>query len=323
MPYKTTLGLLAGLCLLCVFPQMAQAQTTPQALAESLEPSAFAFPVPIEVFDLPPAPNGVSYRIYVRPPLLPPESGAQATSVYFMDAALTMTPAAVMVANYELFGYTPPAYFIGIGYHDGQTDRIEEFDRSRDYTPTAFAPPDADHFLANSPKDWKGSGGAPAFFDYLESTVIPFVEARYQVDRQERTLIGKSKGGLAASYALLERPGLFNKYVIISPSIWWDDWLNPRDQRWVMKAARDNGAVDYPVETRVYLAVGSDEERMGLVTDMYVLGNALRTRKGKNLKVYLDVLDGEMHEGIYPAAFMRGILAVNSDRRKNASPVHW
>lgn len=40
-------------------------------------------------------------------------------------------------------------------------------------------------------------------------------------------------------------------------------------------------------ETRVYFAVGEAEERLDLVTDLYVLANALRKRLNSNLKTNL------------------------------------
>ena len=69
-----------------------------------------------------------------------------------------------------------------------------------------------------------------------------------------------------------------------------------------------------------------DEERMGLVTDIYVLANALRNRHDDNLKVYVDVLRGEQHEGVFPAGYMRGIVGLYQDEtttRSYASDVHW
>lgn len=299
-----------------IAPNSASAQT------EAVRTGEYRYPVPIHTIDLPLAPNGVSYRLYVRPPLREPEAGERPATVYFVDALLTMTPAGVMAHNYELMDYAPAAFYVGIGYHDGDTDRLEESDRTRDYTPTAFAPP-AGHFLENSPVDWQGSGGAEAFFDYVESTVIPLVEERYGVDPTERMIVGKSTGGLAATYALLERPGLFNKYLIISPAIWWDDWLLPRNDRWVMRAAMRRSNIDYPVETRVYFAVGSAEERLGLVTDIYVLADALRNRSGKNLKVQVEVMPNLDHGGAFPEGFMRGYLGLYSDRRANASQIRW
>lgn len=293
--------------------------------AKELTPQPFEYPYPVEVFDLPPSENGVEYRIFVRPPLREPAEGERASCFYFLDALRNFVPAAAMSYNYEIFNYIPAAYFIGIGYRN-EADGVKEENRTRDYTPTAFVPPDENHFLASSPVDWEGSGGADRFLDVVEEQIIPFIEQRYEVDGEDRVLIGKSTSGLLAVHSLLTRPGLFNRYVIVSPAIWWDDWLYERRDRYVMKAVAAMDGAAYPVETRAYFAVGDAEERLGLVTDLYVLTNALRNRRIENLEVYLDVLEGEQHEGVFPAAFMRGIVGVYAgepDRKPSASPVKW
>jgi predicted alpha/beta superfamily hydrolase len=38
-----------------------------------------------------------------------------------------------------------------------------------------------------------------------------------------KTIVGQSLGGLLATEILLKKPGLFDNYIIISPSLWWDD----------------------------------------------------------------------------------------------------
>ncbi|MEZ6023767.1 MAG: alpha/beta hydrolase-fold protein [Hyphomonadaceae bacterium] len=177
--------------------------------------------------------------------------------------------------------------------------------------------------MANSPQDWQGSGGADAFFDYVESTIIPFVEQRYDVSREDRVLVGKSTSGLGATYALLQRPGLFNRYVIVSPALWWDDWLLPRHERWAMRAEAATRASAYPRETRVYFAAGEGEHTFGLVTDVMVLYDALRSRRTENLKLAVEILPGEGHESVYPSAVMRGLIGLYSDRRSSNSPIRW
>ena len=291
-----------------------------------IQAKPFSFPFDVAVYDLPESSNGVRYRLYVRPPLREPAEGEEVATFYFLDAIRTFVPAASMTSNFEHFNYTPAAYFVGIGYQDEADGVPKEHNRTRDYTPTAFTPPDENHFLAMSPVSYEGSGGADAFLDVVEQEIIPFVESRYGANGSDRVLVGNSMSGLAAVHSLLTRPGLFRRYVITSPSIWWDDWFNDRSERYVMRTAADTVNVEYPVETRVYFAVGDSEERLGLVTDLYVLANALRNRRNDNLKVYLDVLDGTMHEGIFPAGFMRGIVGVyvgEPDRRPSASGVTW
>ena len=298
---------------------------TPTLLAQTAEPTSFQHPFNLKVYDLPVASNGIEYQLIIREPLRPPAEGEKSSTFYFLDATANMPAAATMSYNYEYFNYIPSAYFVGIGYKNEEGTFWKEENRTRDYTPVEFTPP-AGHFLENSKKDWVGSGGAPAFFDVVQNQIIPYVESNFDVDKTDRVLIGKSTSGLGATYAALNRPGLFNRYVIISPAIWWDDWMLPREDRWVMRSARETADTEYPTETRLYFAVGEAEERLDLVTDLYVLANSLRKRRNENLKVYLDVLPGEQHEGVFPAAFMRGIAGVYAEeekRKPSASRVSW
>ncbi len=295
------------------------------ASAQEIQAKTFKYPYDVKVYDLPTASNGIDYRVFVRTPLRPPADGEKSSSFYFLDALANMTPAASMTYNYEIFNYIPSAFYIGIGYQNEGDGPWTQENRTRDYTPTAFAPPSG-HFLENSRKDWENSGGASAFFDVVEKEIISFIESQFDVDPNYRVLIGKSTSGLGATYAALERPGLFNRYVIISPAIWWDDWLNSREDRWVMKAARKTAKTVYPKETRIYFAVGEAEERLDLVTDLYVLTKSLRKRRNTNLKINLEVLKGEQHEGVFPAAFMRGIAGVyagEENRKPSSVALEW
>ena len=50
----------------------------------------------------------------------------------------------------------------------------------------------------------------------------PFIEQNYKVNTT-RTLIGQSLGGLLGAEILFKKPTLFTNYIIVSPSLWWDD----------------------------------------------------------------------------------------------------
>jgi predicted alpha/beta superfamily hydrolase len=104
----------------------------------------------------------------------------------------------------------------------GQTQKIvigigNIWQRNRDYTPTHVNRPVFVDSTAASV-----SGGGEKFIAHLEKELIPYINAHYPAD-SSRTIIGHSFGGLIATDMLLDHPGLFNRYVIIDPSIWWDD----------------------------------------------------------------------------------------------------
>ena len=55
-----------------------------------------------------------------------------------------------------------------------------------------------------------------------EKSLQPFIENKYKTTAS-KTIIGQSLGGLLAAEILLKKPNLFNKYIIISPSLWWNN----------------------------------------------------------------------------------------------------
>jgi predicted alpha/beta superfamily hydrolase len=92
---------------------------------------------------------------------------------------------------------------------------IENTDRQRDLTPplTGAKP---ENFPAGN------IGGATKFLSFIADELIPHLDRNYRT-RPTRILIGHSYGGLFAIHALFNRPELFTAYIVISPSLWWDD----------------------------------------------------------------------------------------------------
>ena len=74
--------------------------------------------------------------------------------------------------------------------------------------------------LADPDSQVPGSGGgAPAFLDFLEHELIPFIDHTYRTNPSDRGLLGHSMGGEFALYALEQRPGLFQRIVAASPAL--------------------------------------------------------------------------------------------------------
>jgi predicted alpha/beta superfamily hydrolase len=95
---------------------------------------------------------------------------------------------------------------------------IPNTDRSRDLTPThAERGPDGEVSAA-----MKTSGGGPAFLQFVRDELIPQIERRYRAANY-RMLVGHSLGGITAINALYTMPDVFNAYIVIDPSLWFDD----------------------------------------------------------------------------------------------------
>jgi predicted alpha/beta superfamily hydrolase len=91
---------------------------------------------------------------------------------------------------------------------------IANVDRRRDFTfPTT---------IEKDKKDFPTTGHSAEFIRFLEKDLQPLVTKQYRTTAS-RTIIGQSLGGLLATEVLYEKPELFDHYIIVSPSLWWDN----------------------------------------------------------------------------------------------------
>jgi predicted alpha/beta superfamily hydrolase len=170
-----------------------------------------------------------------------------------------------------------PSIVVGIG----------NIDRKRDFS-----------FVSESEldkKDFPTSGGADQFISFLEKELQPFIEKNYKVN-QSRTLIGQSFGGLLASTILLQHPQLFNTYIIVSPSLWWNDGSL------LTKYGSKEGiaALNFQPGTKIYVGVGKEgampgREKWPMETVARQLATNLKESKNKNIRTYFDYLPDETH----------------------------
>jgi predicted alpha/beta superfamily hydrolase len=90
-------------------------------------------------------------------------------------------------------------------------------DRFRDLTPTHVV----SGLWIDSTKG-NGSGGGNAFMAFIEKELMPHIDSLYPSGRY-RMMIAHSLGGLMAINTLVNHRELFNSYVAIDPSMWWDN----------------------------------------------------------------------------------------------------
>ena len=95
---------------------------------------------------------------------------------------------------------------------------IESLDRSRDLTPSNAG---QDVYGGTGDAGIPQSGGAPKFLQFLDEELIPYVESNFRT-HPYRILEGHSFGGLFSTYTLMEKPEIFDAYIIQSPALWWN-----------------------------------------------------------------------------------------------------
>ncbi|QEC66811.1 alpha/beta hydrolase [Panacibacter ginsenosidivorans] len=94
---------------------------------------------------------------------------------------------------------------------------IPNTDRTRDLTPTHIS---SDQPMMDSNFS-KSTGGGENFVSFIEKELMPHIDSVYPT-QPYRTLIGHSFGGLTAMNILTNHTKLFNAYIAIDPSMWYD-----------------------------------------------------------------------------------------------------
>jgi predicted alpha/beta superfamily hydrolase len=124
---------------------------------------------------------------------------------------------------------------------------IVNTDRTRDLTPTK-AP------LSVDGKGPKVGGGADPFLQFIETELIPRVEKEYRT-QPYRIFAGHSLGGLLAVHALATKPELFNAYLAVSPSLWWDNQVAIRETEALLKGKK-------ALDRTLFVTLGNEEGGM-------------------------------------------------------------
>ncbi|PKA82280.1 hypothetical protein ATE92_0407 [Ulvibacter sp. MAR_2010_11] len=150
---------------------------------------------------------------------------------------------------------------------------IVNVNRKRDFT-----------FPSNSTRDkleFPLSGESENFIHFLETEVQTFIQKNYHITN-EKTLIGQSLGGLLATEILFKKPEMFDNYIIVSPSLWWDDETLLQFKPKSYKGAKS-----------IYIAVGKEGPNMERMA--YQLKNKLTQLKVENTALYFNFLQDSNH----------------------------
>jgi uncharacterized protein len=204
--------------------------------------------------------------------LLPPgyeKSSERFPVVYVLDGSAheDYFHVASLIDFLATYGVMPKTIVVG----------ISNVDRQRDFTRPSKDPKDVE----SAPT----SGGADRFVGFLETELIPYLNSHYRTAGGS-TLIGQSLGGLLATQVLLEKPGLFEQYVIVSPSLWWNkEALYQRAGELMKKNQAPN--------RKVYLSVA--EEHPEMMATAKGLAERLKECPWPGLQYKYDFLADENH----------------------------
>jgi len=105
---------------------------------------------------------------------------------------------------------------------------ITNTNRGRDLTPTTISATGV------------VEGGGDNFMNFIEKELIPHIDSTYQT-APYRIFSGHSLGGLTVLHALLHNTRLFNAYIAIDPSLWWNHQQLVQEAKNDFAAKRFNG----------------------------------------------------------------------------------
>lgn len=159
---------------------------------------------------------------------------------------------------------------------------IENTDRARDLTGTTSNDQDKEISL--------NIAGSKNFRGFIRTELMPVINSRFRASG-ETAIIGESLAGLFVVETLLEDPDLFDSYIAIDPSLWWDN------HRLVKTAVGIVNKMNKPVP-RLHLAASGQE---GIVEPTRELANLLE--KETDVDISFIEFPNESHLTIYhPAA---------------------
>lgn len=141
------------------------------------------------------------------------------------------------------------------------------------------------------------SGGAAQFLRTLKDELIPFIESRYRVT-QDRGLAGYSLGGLFTAWVWLSGDPTFSRFLIGSPSLWWDN-----ETLLKLDPARK-------LRGRVFLSMGGAESKSQMLAPFQRLVAALEQRQDPDLRWESVIFDGTDHLTGVVGAFARGMRSL-------------
>lgn len=276
------------------------------------------------------------FRVFVAAPTFV-EPDKTYPVIYVLDAngffGVVMDTARLLAITNEI----PAAYVVGIGYavDDGLVGALSK--RYRDLTPTKGGKLEELFRRVGADAEPVMPGGGPAFLRFILEELKPAIEAAYPVDLNDSTLGGGSLAGLFGSWVLLTQPEKFQRYIIFSPSVWWNEYefwqweeaLAARTEDIDVTAFVTAGGLERvellkeqsktsleeaegPAKQHFEALVDAYEKygypRMASITPEFV--DKLKSRNYPGLRIDVHNLPEETHLSVGPAAWSRGLRYV-------------
>ena len=239
--------------------------------------------------------NGVHYNLYISLPKGYHSNTKRYPIIYLLDADYSFALAKQISEHLSDRNRIDESIIVGIAYANPNEYKKN---RTRDYTPT-YVPSGG-----YGQEYQKYSGGAEKFYQFIESELIPYFKQRYRTG--ESTFVGHSFGGLFGSYLLISHPSLFNNYIIVSPSLWYDDKL-------LLKMTKTKHHFNLDQTKKICLIIGSQENKgdYRMIDDLKVFNAIIMTKPHRNFHITFSIIENLDHDTIFPMSLTQGLMELN------------
>lgn len=202
--------------------------------------------------------------------------------LYVLDGDVAFGMAASVARYLQIGENIPELIIVGIGY--GGLDKSAGEKRRRDYRPTP-------------------TGGAQSFLKFLEDELLPFIDNNYRTVPGERAINGYSIGGLFGLYTLFTKPEIFNRYIIGSPSLTWDNYS-------IFSYEENSSEKIGEKKIGLFVSVGNEESDEKYFDPIDQLVTKIQERNYPGVKLEAKVFDGSTHLMGPPESLTHGLISV-------------
>jgi len=202
--------------------------------------------------------------------------------LYVLDGDVAFGMAASIARYLQIGENIPELIIVGIGY--GALDKSAGEKRRRDYRPTK-------------------TGDAENFLNFLGGQLIPYIDSKYKTIPYDRTINGYSIGGLFALYTLFTKPETFNRYIVGSPYLVWDNYS-------IFNYEENSPDKISEMKISVFISVGSEESDEKYFDPIDKLVTQIQERNYSGFKLEAKVFDGSTHLMGPPESLTHGLISV-------------
>jgi predicted alpha/beta superfamily hydrolase len=224
------------------------------------------------------------YNLYINLPGAYSDTTKSFPVLFLIDAQWDFPLVQAIYGEQYYDGFLPEMIIVGITW-GGENPDYDKL-RAHDLTPTDV--------------NGKGNfGNAPKFLSFISKELIPYIEGKFRVKQNDRTLMGSSYGGLFTLFALFQDTPVFNRFVLTSPAIDWDNKLMYSINKSFAEKHKE-------LPAKVFMGIGGYEDVVGFQNFI----NEIKSKKYKNLELQTKVVDGMGHSGAKADGYSRGLQSV-------------